>query len=97
MQLILRRFQGIRYLANFAIVAVVILVPSCMEASDASNSEESELLMKINAVQQQIMAQGNMTQAEEDALLSLCSIISHEDGSCDTFMRSTSFLGAPML
>ena len=36
--------------------------------------------MKINAVQQQVMAQGNITEDEEQAILSLCSIISHNDG-----------------
>ena len=36
--------------------------------------------MKINAVQEQVMAQGNISEEEEDALLSLCSIISHNDG-----------------
>tara|TARA_R110002049_G_scaffold309118_1_gene517330 strand:+ start:3265 stop:3792 length:528 start_codon:yes stop_codon:yes gene_type:complete len=36
--------------------------------------------MKINAVQEQVMAQGNMTEEEEQALLSLCSIVSHDDG-----------------
>ena len=28
----------------------------------------------------QVMAQGNMTEVEEQALLSLCSIVSHDDG-----------------
>lgn len=36
--------------------------------------------MKINAVQQQLMAQGNMTKEEEQAILSLCNIVSHDDG-----------------
>jgi hypothetical protein len=36
--------------------------------------------MKINAVQEQVMAQGNITEEEEQALLSLCSIVSHDDG-----------------
>jgi hypothetical protein len=41
---------------------------------------ESELIMKINAVQQQVMAQGNITEDEEQAMLSLCSIMSYNDG-----------------
>ena len=36
--------------------------------------------MKINAVQQQVMAQGNITEDEEQAMLSLCSIMSRDDG-----------------
>ena len=36
--------------------------------------------MKINAVQQQVMIQGNITKEEEQAISSLCSIISHNDG-----------------
>jgi hypothetical protein len=44
------------------------------------NNTESELIMKINAVQQQVMAQGNITKEEEQAMLSLCSIMSHDDG-----------------
>ena len=36
--------------------------------------------MKINAVQEQVMAQGNMTKEEEQAILSLCSIMSNDDG-----------------
>jgi len=41
---------------------------------------ESELIMKINAVQHQLMVQGNITEEEEQAILSLCSIMSKEDG-----------------
>jgi hypothetical protein len=44
------------------------------------NNTESELIMKINAVQQQVMAQGFITEDEEQAMLSLCSIMSHDDG-----------------
>ena len=44
------------------------------------NNTESELIMKINAVQQQVMAQGNITEDEEQAMLSLCSIMSRDDG-----------------
>ena len=44
------------------------------------NNTESELIMKINAVQQQVMVQGFITEDEEQAMLSLCSIMSHDDG-----------------
>ena len=44
------------------------------------NNTESELIMRINTVQQQVMAQGYITEDEEQAMLSLCSIMSHDDG-----------------
>ena len=48
--------------------------------SFGQKNTKSELIMKINAVQQQVMAQGNITEDEEQAMLSLCSIISRDDG-----------------
>ncbi|BAO77661.1 hypothetical protein WPG_3431 [Winogradskyella sp. PG-2] len=52
---------------------------SCNENSSQQNSD-SELIIKVNAVQEQIMVQGNITKEEEQAMLSLCAIISHDDG-----------------
>ncbi|WP_299335479.1 hypothetical protein [uncultured Psychroserpens sp.] len=62
--------------------SALILVLFCMVISckDDNNASESELIMKINAVQQQIMVQGNISEEEEQALLGLCSIVSYEDG-----------------
>jgi len=48
--------------------------------SFGQKNTESELIMKINAVQHQLMVQGNITEEEEQAILSLCSIMSKEDG-----------------
>ena len=48
--------------------------------SFGQKNTESELIIKINAVQQQVMAQGNITDEEERAILSLCSIMSKDDG-----------------
>jgi len=48
--------------------------------SFGQKNTESELIMKINAVQYQLMAQGNITEEEEQAILSLCSIMSKDDG-----------------
>ncbi|TXB67370.1 hypothetical protein FRY74_01895 [Vicingus serpentipes] len=59
---------------------MVLLFFSCKEESNSEKNTESDLMMKINAVQEQVMAQGNMTEEEEQALLSLCSIVSHDDG-----------------
>ena len=61
-------------------IFIVLIFFSCKEVSNSVKNTESDLMLKINAVQEQIMAQGNMTKKEGDALLSLCSIISHEDG-----------------
>ena len=58
---------------------LVVSVLSCGERS-SSNVSESALINKINAVQEQVMAQGNITKEEEQAILSLCSIMSHNDG-----------------
>ena len=61
-------------------IFIILFCFSCKEESNASKNTESDLIMKINAVQEQVMAQGNMTEIEEQALLSLCRIVSHDDG-----------------
>jgi hypothetical protein len=65
---------------SISTILIVLLFFSCKEESNAVKNTESDLITKINAVQEQVMAQGNMTEAEEQALLSLCSIVSHDDG-----------------
>jgi len=67
-------------LVYISIISFGILYVSCNKSPNDSINSESELIMKINAVQEQVMAQGNMTKEEEQALLSLCSIVSHNDG-----------------
>ena len=59
---------------------IVLLCFTCKEESTSLKKTKSDLITKINAVQEQVMAQGNMTEVEEQALLSLCSIVSHDDG-----------------
>ena len=59
------------------LILLLLLIPLL---SFGQKNTESELIMKINAVQQQVMAQGNITEDEEQAMLSLCSIMSHDDG-----------------
>lgn len=61
-------------------ILTMLLCFSCKEESNTLQTTESDLMTKINAVQEQVMAQGNMSEAEEQALLGLCSIISQEDG-----------------
>ena len=50
------------------LILILLLVPM---VSFGQKNTESELIMKINAVQQQVMAQGNITEEEERAILSL--------------------------
>ena len=59
------------------LLLVLLFVPL---VSFGQKNTESELIIKINAVQQQEMAQGNITEEEERAILSLCSIMSKDDG-----------------
>ena len=70
-------FQNLRVIST---IFIGLLCFSCNEESNALKNTESDLIKKINAVQEQVMAQGNMTEVEEQALLSLCSIVSHDDG-----------------
>ena len=72
-------------------VFIVLLCISCKEESNTIKNTESDLITKINAVQEQVMAQGNMTEVEEQALLSLCSIVSHDDGLA-TYTTDTSII-----
>ena len=71
---------GFQNLMAFSIIFIVLLCFSCKKESNSLRNTEGDLIMKINAVQEQVMAQGNMTDEEEQALLSLCSIVSHDDG-----------------
>ena len=70
-------FQNIMVLLT---IFMVLLCVSCKEESNSLKNTESDLITKINAVQEQVMAQGNMTEVEEQALLSLCSMVSQDDG-----------------
>ena len=63
-----------------SVILIALLCFSCKDESISVKNTESDLIAKINAVQEQVMAQGNMTEEEEQALLSLCSIVSHDDG-----------------
>jgi len=67
-------------LMGFLAIFVVLSCFSCKEESNSLKNPESDLITKINAVQEQVMAQGNVTAKEEQALLSLCSIVSQDDG-----------------
>ena len=53
------------YLIVVSTIFIVLLFFSCKEESNSVTNTESDLMMKINAVQEQVMAQGNMTEEEE--------------------------------
>mgnify|MGYP001943133755 CR=1 FL=1 len=76
----LKRRNSTQILASISIISFGLLVGSCKESAEAPISTESALIMKINAVQEQVMAQGNVSEEEEQAISSLCSILSHDDG-----------------
>ena len=76
-----------KYLLNFKrrkIQKVLFILPlifliflnSCQQNT---NSSESELINKINAVQKQMMVQGNISEEEELAMSSLCVLMSRDD------------------
>lgn len=76
----LKRRKSTQILVYISIISLGFMYVSCKDSPDTSIHTESELIKKINAVQEQIMAQGNITKDEEQALLGLCSIVSHNDG-----------------
>ncbi len=66
-------------LINCSILFLTLFSVSCGQKSQTSGKSESELINKINAVQQQIMVQGNISEEEELAMSSLCSLMSFDD------------------
>ena len=59
-----------------------VTVYSCgvkAEASASAAGNESELIKKVNAVQQQMMKQGNISEEEREAILALASLVSGDD------------------
>lgn len=64
----------------FSTLFSILVCVSCKEEPDVSKITKSDLIAKIDAVQEQVMAQGNVSEDEEEALLSLCSIVSRDDG-----------------
>ncbi|WP_424492605.1 hypothetical protein [Salinimicrobium sp. GXAS 041] len=75
-----KRSKRLQNLIVFSSLSMGLLCVSCKERSHSSKNGENELIMKINAVQEQVMAQGNLTKEEEQAMLSICSIVSQDDG-----------------
>ena len=63
----------------FSLTLFILFTISCDQKPQSSGKSESELINKVNAVQQQIMVQGNMSEEEELAMSSLCSLIRDDD------------------
>ena len=63
-----------------SIIFLTLLCVSCGQESQSSKNTESKLINKVKAVQRQMMVQGNMSEEEELALSSLCSLIPDNDG-----------------
>lgn len=69
--------------SNRLVVSLMLLSlinVACKETEATQSIKDSELIQRINAVQEQVMAQGNMSDAEEQAILSLCGILTQNDG-----------------
>ena len=74
-----RRENFYQPLINYSILFLTLLSLSCGQKSQTSGKSESELINKINAVQQQMMVQGNISEEEELAMSSLCLLMSRDD------------------
>lgn len=59
------------------LLVCLMLQTSCTQKDKAPNNE---LLKKVNAVHQQMMKQGNISEEEKQAILSLASLVSNDDG-----------------
>ncbi len=64
----------------FSLSFYTLLTVSCSQESQTSGKSGSELINKINAVHEQIMVQGNMSDEEQLAISSLCSLMPSNDG-----------------
>ena len=75
----LRREKFHQPLINCSILFLSLISVSCGQESQTSGKSESELINKINAVQKQMMVQGNISEEEKLAMSSLCSLIRDDD------------------
>jgi len=76
----------------FSLSLFMLFTISCNQKPQSSGKSGSELINKINAVQQQIMAQGNISEDEELALSSLCSLILPRDGFDNKYITHSAIL-----
>jgi len=75
----LKRKKSLQNLIIFPILCMGLLCVSCKQTLDSSKNSESELIEKINAVQHQMMVQGNISEEEELAMSSLCNLMTRDD------------------
>jgi len=75
-----RKEKKHQVLIIFSLTLFILFTFSCGQESQSSGTSESELINKVNAVQRQMMTQGNMSEEEELAISSLCALISGNDG-----------------
>ncbi len=87
-----RKEKKYQALIIFSLTLFILFTISCGQESQSSRKSESELINKVNAVQQQIMVQGNMSKEEELALSSLCSLVSPVDGFDNKYITDGAIL-----
>jgi Mor family transcriptional regulator len=88
----LRKEKKHQSLIIFSLSLFMLFTISCDQKPQPSEKSESKLIDKVNAVQQQIMVQGNMSEEEELALSSLCSLISPRDGFDNKYITDGAIL-----
>lgn len=69
----------IPFLIIFSLTLFILFSVSCDQESQSSGKSKSKLINKVKAVQRQIMIQGNISEEEELAMSSLCSLIRDDD------------------
>ncbi len=73
------KFKGLLFLICISVIALSV---SCTQESNTSEYADTELLKRVIAVQEQMQKQGNITEKEKQAILSLASLVS-SDGMDD--------------
>ena len=75
----LRKEKKHHSLIIFSLSLFMLFTISCDQKPQLSEKSESKLIDKVNAVQQQIMVQGNISDEEQLAISSLCSLMPSND------------------
>lgn len=78
----------LRRLIHTIIVSLILLMISCDQKNTSLKNSDSELLQRITAVQQQMQQQGNISEKEKRAILSLVSLVS-SDGMVDPLNKNS--------
>jgi len=75
----LRTKRKPQILIIFSLALFMLITVSCGQESQSTKGSESELIIKIKAVQEQVMVQGNISEEEELAMSSLCRLMSRDN------------------